>query len=236
MDRVRLELTWRTLVDAAPLEPRSRVFEIGFGAGALLARFAHAGHTVGGCDPDQLKVGVDPAIHRDGLIFDSGIEEVVVPEERFDLVYGIHVIEHVQDIVKTVQSALNLLNPGGRLVLFTPGGDSLSLKTFSDAWWLLEDPTHIRFFSRRSLQRLLYDHGYAKVDISRALTDNLTMEGASLLRLLHRPSSPGGVLTSAPRRLFATAVAPFALLLRLLVPRWRPTLVVTASSPSRVNQ
>lgn len=233
LDRVRLELTWRALVDAAPLEPHSRVFEIGFGAGALLARFASSGHVVGGCDPDQLKVGVDPGIYRDGLIFDSGIEDVSVPSQGFDLVYGIHVIEHVVDIAKTVSSALDLLNPGGRLVLFTPGGDSLSLRAFSDAWWLLEDPTHIRFFSRQSLKRLLQDHGYTKVNIERGLTDNLTMEGASLLRLIRRPSSSGGVLTSIASRLFATAVAPLALLLRLVLPRWRPTLIVTASRPLR---
>lgn len=235
LDRVRLELTWRALVDAAPLERQSRVFEIGFGGGALLARFGHAGHIVGGCDPDQLKVDVDPAVYRDGLIFNTGIEEVEVPSEGFDLVYGIHVIEHVLDIDKTVQSALGLLKPGGRLVLFTPGGDSLSLRTFSDAWWLLEDPTHIRFFSKASIQRLLYDHGYARVQVARGLTDNLTMEGASLLRLLHRPSSPGGVLTSTPKRLFASAMAPLAFLIRLLVPRWRPTLIVTASRPSQIE-
>lgn len=233
LDRVRLELTWRALVDAAPLEPQSRVFEIGFGAGALLARFAESGHVVGGCDPDQLKVGVDQRIYRDDLIFATGIEDVGVPDEGFDLVYGIHVIEHVVDIAKTVSSAFALLNPGGRLVLFTPGGDSLSLRAFSDAWWLLEDPTHIRFFSRQSLQRLLHDHAYTKVRVERGLTDNLTMEGASLMRLLRRPRAAGGVLTGRVSRLFATAVAPLALLLRIVIPRWRPTLIVTASRPQR---
>lgn len=233
LDRVRLELTWRALVDAAPLEPKSRVFELGFGAGSLLARFAESGHTVGGCDPDQLKVGVDPRIYRDDLIFDSGIEDVIVPEQGFDLVYGIHVIEHVVDISKTVGSALGLLKPGGRLVLFTPSADSLSLRVFSDAWWLLEDPTHIRFFSRRSMQRLLSDHGYSQINIQRGLTDNLTMEGASVLRLFRRPSAPGGILTGVLSRIFATALAPIALVLRAVVPRWRPTLIVTASRPLR---
>lgn len=233
LDRVRLELTWRALVDAAPLEPQSRVFEIGFGGGALLARFADSGHTVGGCDPDQLKVDVDERVFRDGLIFHSGIEDVVLPEEGFDLVYGIHVIEHVMDIAKTVSSARQLLKPGGRLVLFTPGADSMSLRCFSDAWWLLEDPTHIRFFSKTSMQRLLQDHGYTKIRINRGLTDNLTMEGASVLRLVRRDSPPGGVLTSRIHRLFATLLAPVALVLRLLWPRWRPTLIVTASRSSR---
>ena len=234
LDRIRLELTWRGLVDAAPLEPNSRVFEIGFGAGALLARFAQSGHTVGGCDLDQLKVGVNETIYADGLVFNTGIEDVTPPAEGFDLVYGIHVIEHVVDIHKTVESARQLLNPGGRLVLFTPGGDSLSAKVFSDAWWLLEDPTHVRFFSIRSLTALLERHGYTDVRVSRALYDNLTMEGASILRMFRGKRPAGGVLASTWSRIFATLLAPAALVLRFLIPRWRPTLVVTATNPHRI--
>lgn len=231
LDRIRLSLTWRELVDAAPLEPGSRVFEIGFGAGALLARFGESGHTVGGCDPDQLKVAVDPRVQNDGLVYASGVEQVVHEGERFELVYGVHVIEHVADVEQTLVSARRLLKPGGRLVLVTPGADSLSRKFFKNAWWLLEDPTHIRFFSKRSLKTALDDAGFVDVRIQRALLDNLTMEGASIIRAVNHKRRPEGVLANPWARRFATCIAPLAVLLRAVIPSWRPTLVAVASLP-----
>lgn len=231
LDRVRLGLTWRALMDAAPLERGSRVFEIGFGAGAMLARFHESGHTVGGCDPDQLEVAVDPRVQASELTFSTGIEDVPTSAEGFDLVYGIHVIEHVEDIHRTVGAARDLLTPGGRLMLMTPGADSWSLKVFSDAWWLLEDPTHIRFFSCRSIRELLERAGFVDICVTPALADNLTMEGASVARLFTTRPPARGVLANRFVRWFAMGVAPVALLLRSVMSRWRPTLVVTARRP-----
>ena len=69
-----------------------------------------------------------------------------------DLVYGVHVIEHVDDVRRTLEVARSVLAPGGRLVLVTPAADSWGLRLFGESWWLLEDPTHVRFFTMRSLR------------------------------------------------------------------------------------
>ncbi|UUI67396.1 class I SAM-dependent methyltransferase [Aeromicrobium duanguangcaii] len=229
LDRVRLALTTRTLGRAAPLDPGSRVFEIGFGAGAMLRGFLDQGHRVAGCDPDQLHVEVDPQVLARAELHACGIEEVPASAEPADLVYGIHVVEHVQDVHALSGAAHRLLRPGGRVLFLTPAADSASLRAFSDAWWLLEDPTHVRFFSAASITRLLTDAGFVDVRVTRSLTDNLTMEGASIVRRVRPMDRPAGVLASRRVRWFAMALAPAAALLRLVRPRWRPTLVVTAT-------
>ncbi|WP_222593537.1 class I SAM-dependent methyltransferase [Aeromicrobium flavum] len=229
LDRVRLALTSRTLRRAAPLEARSRVFEIGFGAGAMLRGYLDEGHRVAGCDPDQLHVAVDPQVRARAELHACGIEDVPVSAEPADLVYGVHVVEHVQDVRALSAAAHRLLKPGGRVLFLTPAADSTSLRAFSDAWWLLEDPTHVRFFSKASITRLLRDAGFVDVRVRRSLTDNLTMEGASVVRRLRPSDRPAGVLAARATRWFAMALAPLAVLVRLVLPRWRPTLVVTAS-------
>ncbi|WP_197684354.1 class I SAM-dependent methyltransferase [Aeromicrobium choanae] len=230
---MRLALTSRTLRHAAPLDPGARVFEIGFGGGAMLRRYLDEGHPVAGCDPDQLHVEVDAQVRAQAELYPCGIEEVPASAEPADLVYGVHVVEHVQDVGALAAAALRLLRPGGRVLFLTPAADSVSLRAFSDAWWLLEDPTHVRFFSAASITRLLADAGFRDVRVTRSLTDNLTMEGASLVRRLRPHDRPAGVLASRATRWLAMALAPAALLLRLVHPRWRPTLVVTATRAAR---
>jgi SAM-dependent methyltransferase len=232
LDRVRLALTLRTLDAVAPVSSGSRVFEIGFGAGALLRQLADRGCVVGGCDPDQLGVAVDPVVLREGDLHATGIEQLVGTIDPVDLVYGVHVIEHVTDPMAALAAAHDLLRPGGTIALLTPAADSDSLRVFSQAWWLLEDPTHVRFFSRRSAATALRRAGFEDVRVTRLATDNLTMEGASMVRLLRPVARERGVLDTAATRLFAIALSPLALLVRLVRPRMRPTLLATGRRPA----
>lgn len=229
LDRVRLALTMRTLDRLAAPAP-ARVFEIGFGAGQILRRYLDRGAEVSGCDPDQLGTDVDPAVRERGELHHSALEDVATAAEA-DLVVGVHVIEHVVDVGRSLAAAHDMLRPGGRLALFTPAADSWSALAFSQSWWLLEDPTHVRFFTQRSMKRALSDAGFVDIHTRRLLADNLTMEGASLVRTLHPVARPAGVLSSATTRWISIALIPLAVLVRLVAPRWRPTLFVTASRP-----
>ena len=114
-----------------------------------------------------------------------------------DLVYGVHVIEHVEDVEKLLRVAKGLLAPGGRLVLLTPAADSWGLRLFGSSWWLLEDPTHVRFFTARSVRLACESAGFAAVTTRRLWADNLTMEVGSIARVVRvAEDSPGGVLSS----------------------------------------
>lgn len=230
LDRVRLALTTRVL-ERVGGRPGS-VFEMGFGAGQLLRSFLDRGVEVAGCDPDQLGSSVDPEVVQRGDLRHSTVEEVATDGLAVDLVYGVHVIEHVVDPVASLRACHDLLRPDGRLVLLTPAADSRSLQAFSQAWWLLEDPTHVRFFTARSMRHALAAAGFRDVRVSRLYADNLTMEGASLVRTLRPLDRPRGVLAGTIGRWLSTAAIPAALVLRALVPRWRPTMLVTARRPA----
>jgi SAM-dependent methyltransferase len=152
LDAVRLRLTERRLRALSP-DGRS-VFEIGYGSGALLRRFLDAGWSVAGVDKGQLEVGVDAEVVRRGRL-DRGELETVPAAGGHDLVVGVHVLEHLRDPAAGLAAAYRLLRPGGTLALVTPTADSLGPDWFGDAWWLLEDPTHLRFFSPDSARRAL---------------------------------------------------------------------------------
>jgi 2-polyprenyl-3-methyl-5-hydroxy-6-metoxy-1,4-benzoquinol methylase len=235
LDRVRLWLTFRRLRSLVP--PGGAVFEIGYGAGMLLRRFADAGHPVGGADRDQLGVPVDPRVVAAGGLYRGELETMPRTDRRYDLVFGVHVLEHLRDPAAGLRRAHALLRPGGRVCLVTPTTDSLGPNWFGAAWWLLEDPTHVRFFTPRSAARMLTAAGFAGVSVRRLRLDTLSMEAASLRRSrdLRRGGGrwdAGGVLADRGTLALAAGTAPAVLAARAVLPRLAPTIEITAWRPA----
>jgi SAM-dependent methyltransferase len=228
LDRARLILTYRSLV--ANGVPES-VFEIGYGGGGLLRMFHDAGAQVGGVDPDQLQVGVDPVVAKEGDLRVGTVEDLDPTSVSAELVVGVHVLEHVLDPARTLEGVRAITMPGGRIAFLTPAGDSWGPKVFGSNWWMLEDPTHIRFFSARSLALAAERAGFTDVVVDRPLLDSLSVDAASVARMAARTPDPRGTLARKGVLLGAVASTPMVTLARLVRPSTRPTLRLTARVP-----
>jgi len=224
LDRARLALTHRALTSGTA--PRS-VFEVGYGSGALLRRFVDRGAAVGGVDPGQLGVEVDPMVRKVGRLWNGSVESL--PEGWFeaDLVVAVHVLEHVEDPVSTLRRAASALAPGGRLVVITPAGDSWGLRAHGRSWWMLEDPTHVRFFTAASLRLAAEAAGLRPMRVDRLVVDSLATDAASLARRAGA-GGPGGALAHRAVLGAAVASAPVVLGVRALAPRTRSTMRLVA--------
>jgi SAM-dependent methyltransferase len=234
LDRVRLALTYRRLRRLLPRDG-GRVFEVGFGTGGLLRLFLDGGAQVAGADPGLLDVAVDPVVEARGDLTAAPLAGLP-PGLGHDLVLGVHVVEHVADLAGFVRSCRDLLKPGARLVLLTPAGDGIGPERFGSRWWMLEDPTHVRFLTARSARRLLEDAGLVDIRVRRLVLDSVGVEASSAMRALcwgHLPAS--GILTWRVTRGLVLLSAPVVLGLRLLVRSLRPTLEITARRPGPVR-
>ncbi len=122
-----------------------------------------------------------------------------LPVESFDLVVAIHVIEHLSDPRLVLNRCLQALRPGVIFYSVTPNGASASLRLFKDAWWLLEDPTHLRFFSPRSVINLLGKAGFRDVQTKAAWWDSVGVEANSIRRkvAMHRLGLLAGLIPIA---------------------------------------
>lgn len=233
LDRIRLDLTYRELVrDGLP----DKVLEIGYGSGAMLRRFLDAGSEVAGVDPDQLLVEVDPLVRARGDLRVGGIEDATDLPCDQDLVYGIHVLEHVTDPHRALVAARELVRPGGRVSFLTPAGDGSGLERYGAAWWMLEDPTHIRFFSADSLARAAAAAGFVDIEVRRLLLDSLSVDAASLARAVRPRPRPHGVLGSKAVIAAAVTSLPLVLAQRLMRPTTRPTLQLIARRPETAGE
>jgi SAM-dependent methyltransferase len=153
----------------AEARPGERVLDLGCGAGRFVAALRAAG-----ADP----VGVElaqAALERARRNVPGADLRLVEPDGSLplghgevDLVWCSEVLEHVPDTVALLTEARRVLRPGGRLLVTVPDHGLLRRTLIAllrhDAHY---DPLgqHVRFYTRRSLDRTLQATGFRDVRI-----------------------------------------------------------------------
>jgi SAM-dependent methyltransferase len=82
-----------------------------------------------------------------------------LPESHFRAVVLGDVIEHLPDPAAALDRISKLLAPGGALMLMLPDAGSQVARAMGARWWSVI-PTHVHYFTRESLRRLLEQNGY----------------------------------------------------------------------------
>lgn len=146
-----------------------RICEIGCGNGSFSKALAAGGHTVVGFDSSTSGVewALQNAVGRD-MYYCHDLSDPIRPEwcRSFDVVVAFEVIEHLLLPQQLLRTAREVLIPGGRLILSTPyHGYLKNLALAVSGKWdqhltALWDDGHVKFFSRRTLARLLVEEGF----------------------------------------------------------------------------
>ena len=113
-------LTLARLVDFAEFRFDAHVLDVGCGPGLIAAELIRAGYRVTGVDLSP--VMIEHAEHRCGLdrarfVLGSVFDETLAPVSSFDGVISRYVLHHVVDARRFIARQVELLKPGGVLVL-----------------------------------------------------------------------------------------------------------------------
>lgn len=143
---------------------RGRVLDAGCGAGAAAALLRRAGFEVIGLDvseraAERARAGC-PGMVVEVASFD---DRLPFPDRSFSSIYCGDVVEHVYDVQTMANELARVLEPGGLLFMSTPYHGLaknlvVALVDF-DGHFDPEGP-HVRFFSERTLRRLLERAGF----------------------------------------------------------------------------
>ena len=150
-----------------------RMFEIGYGCGALLAEVAAAGYEVAGIEVSaamraQALPIMPPDAHEQLLLGDFLQQDMRPLAGRFDLVYWNDVFEHVppDEIRDYLAQISSLLRPGGTLVTITPNWHERPSDVTSD-FCPPRTPArglHLKEYSLGEVTSLLREAGFARVE------------------------------------------------------------------------
>ena len=128
------------------------------------------------------------------------------------VVHLFHVIEHVPNAGRVLESIRDVLAPGGVLIGQTPNVDSLGRRVWGDLWNQWHAPQHLVLFSDETLKRHAQKAGFEVVKISSSIS-GATQWALSLIHLwakmrgrpfrhIHEPMYPPLILAAMPVAVF----------------------------------
>lgn len=144
--------------------PKGRLLEIGCAYGFFL-ELAQRYWDVRGIDVTP--AGIQHAQRLVGPRANLG-DYLDMPEESdtYSVVCLWDTLEHLAHPVKTLAKAARALKPGGVLALTTGDIDSWMSRWRGERWRLIHPPTHLFYFSRKTLERALRSFGLEVIEFS----------------------------------------------------------------------
>ncbi len=151
--------------------PRVRVLDVGCGEGQLTAELARAGFEVLGVDVAEEPLCRLRARHPELDARRVSVDgDWPLPDAGFDAVWAGETIEHVADTAAWLSEIRRVLRSGGTLALSTPAHGRLRMLALALSGRRFDehfDPRsdHVRFYTRRTLARLLAEFGFERIAI-----------------------------------------------------------------------
>lgn len=138
---------------------RGALLDVGCWVGFLLAEARERGWSrTLGVEPSKFASGY--ARERLGLdVVRGDLFSASLPEEEFDAIAMGDVIEHLPAPADALERLRSLLVPGGVLWLALPDAGSAVARLLGRRWWSVI-PTHVQYFTRGSIARLLHRSGF----------------------------------------------------------------------------
>lgn len=153
----------RHLKEILKYKKGGELFEIGCAYGFFLD-LAKKYFSVEGID-----IAEHPTAHAKnelGLNVATGYYTEYAPNKKFDIFCLWDTIEHLEAPGKFIEKISVELNPGGYLFLTTGDIGSLLAKARGKKWRMIHPPTHLFYFSKSTIKKLLKKYGFEVIEIT----------------------------------------------------------------------
>lgn len=144
-----------------------RLLDVGCGAGAVLKAAAEAGLEGHGIDPGSAAVETARAAGCRAQVGMYAGDSF--PENHFDLVTVIHVIDHVMSPLDLLKSVRKHLRPGGAVLLATHNIESLLAKLMGPKF-IAYNVQHISYYTPESLDEMIRRAGLTPIKQLKSVT------------------------------------------------------------------
>jgi SAM-dependent methyltransferase len=135
------------------------VLDVGCGRGFTLSFLRDAGYRAVGVELlPQASLHARETLGLD--VRDGDFLRLPFAAGEFDVIVFWHSLEHVNDPMRALDRARELLRPGGLLVIAVPNFESMQARLSGRRWFHLDIPRHYVHFSARGLRQALQQRGF----------------------------------------------------------------------------
>ena len=167
-------------------------------------------------------------LEADGISMIEGPIEQATLTHRFDVITGIHVIEHVLDPRAVFAWIAAHLVPGGVLYFETPDASAFCGRLFGSRWGMTHFPRHINLFGKRQMAALAQGAGLQVVrqgNTTSAPAWNMSIRNSLGMDALSKHRSPLEMFNYSNVVTLGLFTVVDAVLLGLRIPTSTQTLV-----------
>lgn len=161
----------KSVIELLDKEKNKKILDVGCGNGYLVRLLVENGFDAFGIDASESGINIAKKYYPDRFYLQD-INSKILPMElqhiNFDTIISTEVIEHLYDPKDYIEFCKDILNKNGKgiLILTTPYHGYLKnlFISLSDKWDIHLDPLwdggHIKFWSKKTLTKLLSDKGF----------------------------------------------------------------------------
>jgi 2-polyprenyl-3-methyl-5-hydroxy-6-metoxy-1,4-benzoquinol methylase len=111
-------------------------------------------------------------LRADGFeVIDQPLEQAGLPSHLFDAVTLWEVLEHIVEPGPLLDAAAGVLKPDGLILILVPNADSLVSRLLHEKSGTFGGHSHVTFFNKATITRLLRDHGFEVIDAETLITE-----------------------------------------------------------------
>jgi 2-polyprenyl-3-methyl-5-hydroxy-6-metoxy-1,4-benzoquinol methylase len=153
----------KSMVSFEKFRRTGKLLDIGFGEGGLLSVAEKNGWKCFGTElsPQSLKYGAE----RGWQVSKDAESDSRFPQNGFDVVTLVELIEHVPNPDDFLQTAFSFLRPGGLLYLTTPNTQSINRRWLGVDWTVISPPEHITIWSPAGIKKALTRNNFTPQEI-----------------------------------------------------------------------
>lgn len=171
-----------------------RLLDVGCNEGRGLKIYRRNGFEAEGLELNKRAADV---ARKDGFAVHTCPLEAFQPSDVYDVVVLSNVLEHSLNPPEMLAHVRRVLKPGGQLWISCPNSRSWQRSIFRRGWANWHVPFHIVHFSTATLKKILFDSGFAEVEIGQ-ITPALWVAANLIVAGFARPDRVTKELRSAP--------------------------------------
>lgn len=139
-----------------------KILDVGCGTGRLVKFLNQKGFKTRGCEPEIAALKIARRINSGKSIKKASATSLPYKANSFDLIISTSVIEHLtkKEIKAFLKEAKRVLKLRGYVFIITPNFSSPFRYIKKEKWFAFSDPTHINYFTPKSIKLLLTGSGF----------------------------------------------------------------------------